>query len=58
MSTAHEWMDEAFHRFDDAEVLHERDRHARSISACYYAVLAAGKGALKAKGIEVSSQKP
>lgn len=53
MSTSHEWMEEAYRRLDDAEVLHERDRHARSISACYYAVLAAGKGALK----KVSSHK-
>jgi uncharacterized protein (UPF0332 family) len=57
MSTAHEWMDEAFHRLNDAEALHERNRHARSISACYYAVLAAGKGALKAKGVSISSHK-
>jgi uncharacterized protein (UPF0332 family) len=57
MSTAHEWMDEAFRRLDDAEALHERTRHARAISACYYAVLAAGKGSLKAEGVDVSSHK-
>ena len=57
MSTAREWMDEADRRLDDAEMLHERGRYARAISACYYAVLAAGKGALKAKGVEVSSHK-
>lgn len=57
MSTSHEWMEEAYRRLDDAEVLHERDRHARAISACYYAVLAAGKGVLKMEGVEVSSHK-
>ena len=57
MNTALDWMREAHRRLDDAEVLHERDRHARSISACYYAVLAAGKGALKTEGVEVSSHK-
>jgi uncharacterized protein (UPF0332 family) len=50
-------MDEADHRLDDARTLHERDRHARAISTCYYAVLAAGKGALKAEGVHVSSHK-
>lgn len=57
MSTAHEWMDEAYRRLGDAEVLHERDRHARAISACYYAVLAVGKGVLKTEGVEISSHK-
>lgn len=57
MSTAHEWMDEAYRRLDDAEALHERARHARAISACYYAVLAVGKGALKTEGVEISSHK-
>jgi uncharacterized protein (UPF0332 family) len=57
MSTASEWMDEAYHRLDDARILRERDRYARAISACYYAVLAAGKGALKAEGVQVSSHK-
>ncbi|MEF8794968.1 MAG: HEPN domain-containing protein [Salinivenus sp.] len=50
-------MEEAYHRLDDARVLRERDRHARAISSSYYAVLAAGKGALKAEGMEVSSHK-
>ena len=57
MNTALDWMREAHRRLDDAEVLHERDRHARSISACYYAVLAAGKGTLKAEGMEIGSHK-
>ena len=57
MSTAREWIDEADQRVGDAEVLHEHGRHARAISACYYAVLAAGKGALKAKGVDVGSHK-
>ena len=57
MSTAREWIDEADLRVGDAEMLHEHGRHARSISACYYAVLAAGKGALKARGVDVSSHK-
>jgi len=57
MNTALDWMREAHRRLDDAEVLHERDRHARSISACYYAVLAAGKGILKAEGVEIGSHK-
>jgi uncharacterized protein (UPF0332 family) len=50
-------MDEAYLRLEDAEMLHERDRHARAISSCYYAVLAAGKGALKTEGVEISSHK-
>lgn len=57
MSTAREWIDEALLRLEDAEMLHERDRHARVISACYYAVLAAAKGALKDEGVAVSSHK-
>jgi uncharacterized protein (UPF0332 family) len=50
-------MDEAYHRLDDARMLRERNRYARTVSACYYAVLAAGKGALKAEGVQVSSHK-
>ena len=57
MSTAHEWMNEAVQRLGDAELLHERGRYARSVSACYYAVLAAGKGALKRRGVDISSHK-
>jgi uncharacterized protein (UPF0332 family) len=50
-------MDEAYLRLEDAEMLHDRDRHARAVSACYYAVLAAGKGALKAEDVNISSHK-
>lgn len=57
MSTASEWIEEAYFRLDDAEVLYERGRYARSVSASYYAVLAVGKGVLKAEGVEVSSHK-
>lgn len=57
MSTASDWMEEADHRLDDARVLRERGRHARAISASYYAVLAAGKGALKTEGVQISSHK-
>ena len=57
MTTAQAWMDEASLRLADAEMLHERNRHARAVSACYDAVLAAGNGALKAEGVDVSSQK-
>lgn len=57
MSTAREWMNEAFRRIDDADMLYERDRYARSISACYYAVLAAGKAGLKTEGVEISSHR-
>lgn len=57
MSSARAWMDEAYLRLEDAEMLHERNRYARAMSACYYAVLAAGKGALKAERVEISSHK-
>ena len=57
MSTAYAWMDEAHSRLNDVWMLHGRDRHARAISADYYAVLAAGKGALKTEDVEVSSHK-
>jgi uncharacterized protein (UPF0332 family) len=57
MRAARAWTDEAYLRLEDAEILHERERHARAVSACYYAVLAAGKGALKAEGGDISSHK-
>lgn len=57
MNTARAWMDEAYLRLEDAEMLHGRNRHARSISPCYYAVLAAGKGALRTRDVDVSSHK-
>lgn len=58
MTTAQAWMDEASLRLADAEMLHERNRHARAVSACYDAVLAAGNGALKAEGVDQFAKGP
>lgn len=49
------WISEARLRLEDALLLCRRKRHARSISACYYASHAATKGLLLHRHIEVRS---
>ena len=54
--TSEEWLAEAFQRLGDARSLLRRERQARAVSAAYYAVHAAGKGALmKVEVAELSS---
>lgn len=53
MTTPLDWIEEAQLRTQDARILQERGRYARAISALYYAVHAACKGALLTRDYEV-----
>jgi len=51
MSGPAAWMEEARLRLDDARLLLERDRPARSVSTAYFACHAAGRGLLRSEGV-------
>ena len=55
MSMPQDWMIEARLRLEDALLLFNKGRHARSVSAAYYAFHAAGKGLLLTREIEIDS---
>lgn len=55
MSDAQDWLKETALRVEDARALLGRKRNGRAVSAAYYAVHAAGKGALLDVDVEINS---